>query len=501
MIKPIGIIFIAATLAVAFFTATMVSRYLKKPATSEVRIVVAAADISSGDCLTLEKIKTVKCPKSDISMGCFNSAKKVVGRVAASSIYEGESINEKRLVPQGELMSSDLAGRIDPGMRAISMEIDYVSGVSRMLKPGDWVDVIASNPLQSSNGGRISRVILSMVKVLAVSYKQNAGGKVFKKKRARKEIITLLLSLEDAMVLAVSESANLKLVVMDPSDKSSGDKEPTVFSATLGPKKSSELRAMAREKDKAFNNQIENGKRAVTFTFGDDDGICGFLRPGNRVDIIATCTKGNVNVQGYKPGDEAKYLKTNMISMLILQNIKVIAVNQEAEKEDAEEDAEEKKLKHLSKGFEQIKTALKNLKDKENSFDKKQSSTSARSQDSEKNGENVKDEKKAGTVAFLLTPEEAEKLLVASKTYHIKIIARNYGDDNIVETKGHTIQSCFFKKKGSLNYEVEFYRGGQEGIIPFSKEKMEETNSSEDEFFQRDKYPISGEQVMRRFDL
>jgi len=490
VIKARGIIFIAAALAVAFVAAKMISQYIK-PAPEEVSLVVAAADIAAGDRLTSKKLKTISRRKSDVRQGSFSNIQKVAGRVAASSIHEDEPINEKQLVPQGKFTGSYLAARIEPGMRAISTTIDRMSGVSGMLRPGDVVDVIASSSLPGRKGGRISRLILTGVKVLAVNYKEKAG---LKKKTSLKGTAILLLNREDAPVLAASEGAKLRLIVRNRSDESPGNRGATVFSATLGPKKISELRARTREKDKAFNKQIERGKRAVTFTFRDDDGICGFLRPGNRVDIIATCEKADVNVKGYEPGSEAKYMKTSMISMLILQNIKVLAVNQEADEKNPP-DAEEKKLNLLSKGFEQIKAALKNSRDEEKSSYKKQCFASTRRRDGQEDGENAKDKNGAGTVAFLLTPEEAEKLLVASKTYNIKIIARNYGDDNIVETEGHTIQSCFFKKKGDLSYEVEFYRGKHEGIIPFSTERMEETNSPGDEPFRRDEDPVRGNQL------
>jgi len=181
--------------------------------------------------------------------------------------------------------------------------------------------------------------------------------------------------------------------------------------------------------------------------------------------------------------------------MLILQNIKILAINQEAEK-GISPDTEEEKLKLLNKGFEQIKTALKNSRDKEKSSDKRPCPASTRLRDEEEgNEENAKKEKGVGTVAFLLSPEEAEKLLVVSETYNIKIVARNYGDDNIVETKGHTIQSCFFKKKENLRYEVEFYRGKNEGIIPFSRESLEQANSQGNGPFRPDEDPLGGDQL------
>ncbi len=460
MIKVRGIIFIVASLAVAFFATTMVSRYLKKSAPREVRLVVAAADISPGDRLTPEKLKTVPWPESDVPRGSFSSIRKVAGRVAAGSIHEGEPINEKRLVPQGEFAESYLASRIGPGMRAVSMEIDRVSGVSGMLSPGDRVDVIATNPLQDSKGSRISRVILSGIKVLAVSYEGKNGKK---EKTFRKGTATLLLSREDVLALAASEGAKLRLVKRNPSDESEGEYETTVFSASLGPKKASELRAMAQEKDRILNSRIEKGKRAVTVSFRDDDGICGFIRPGNRVDVLAISTAGNISVEGRAPGSKARLLKTSKTARIILQNVEVLTVEQEVTSPAGIVEKGDKKK--MARSAQKVRCC-----GREKDMEKAGRLSGSKYLDGPGRLEVI------GRLTLLLSPEEAEKLIVAYNNDQIKFICRNHADKEIVNTGGQKLVEAFWGDK--KNYRVEVYRGKEEWGMEFDKDSLEPVEPS-----------------------
>ena len=39
-------------------------------------------------------------------------------------------------------VNPDIARLLDPGRRAMSLEVDYISGVGTLIKPGDRVDVV-----------------------------------------------------------------------------------------------------------------------------------------------------------------------------------------------------------------------------------------------------------------------------------------------------------------------------------------------------------------------
>jgi len=447
MIKSRGLIFIAVALAVAFIAAKTISRYINKPSPNEVRLVVAAANIPAGDRLTSKNLKTVRRRKSDVPQGSFSSIRKVMGRVAASSIHEDEPIKERRLVPQGKFSDSYLTTRIEPGMRAVSMTIDQVSGIAGMLRSGDLVDVIATSNLPGKKDGKISRVILSRVKVLAVSYRQESG---VKKKTPKRGTVTLLLNQEDTRILTASESAKLRLIALNPSDESDPNQEATIFSASLGPKKASELRDMLEKKDKALHGCIPAGMRAVTIRATDEDGICGFIQPGDRVDVLGARTFVNVNPKTKQnPGGEGIVTDYYLYSKITLQNVAVLAI---------EEDVS-------LAGEVRCGSNDKNPDGKKN----------------ERHNSSAVIPRPAKLVTLLVSPEDAEKLAVLSTNSSYKLIIRKKDDTEIVETKGEKDNEIFFKRKEQY-YDIEvFGRRMFRDIKRFKRKKLEEGDSADRE--------------------
>ena len=445
MIKSRGLIFIAVALAIAFIAATMISKFINKPSPKEVRLVVAAADINAGDRLISKKLKTVTRRKSNVPQGSFSSIRKVTGRVAASSIHENEPINEKRLVPQGEFSDSCLTTRIEPGMRAISIIIDQVSGIAGMLRSGDLVDVIATSNLPGKKGDRISRVILSRVKVMDVSNKRETG---VKKKTSKKGTATLLLNEEDTRILAASEGAKLRLIARNPFDESGPNQEATIFSVSLGPKKASELRDMLQEKDKALHGCIPVGMRAITIRISDEDGICGFIQPGDSVDMLGIRTFVGVNPKTKQdPGGEGTVTDYYLYSKITLQNLVVIAIEENVDLTG------------------EVRCPGNNKDRQDKNPDGKRNERSA---------SGVAVPRPAKLVTFLVSPEDAEKLVVLSTNSQYKLIVRKKDDNEIVETKGEKDNEIFFKQK-EMYYDIEVLgRGTSRGRKRFRRKKMEE---------------------------
>ncbi|MEK6705924.1 MAG: Flp pilus assembly protein CpaB, partial [Bdellovibrionota bacterium] len=65
-------------------------------------------------------------------------------------------------------MRTGLAPQVAPGKRAVAVPVNEVSGVAKLVKPGDRVDLIAVLDLGGSKDAKISKTILQDVVVLAV---------------------------------------------------------------------------------------------------------------------------------------------------------------------------------------------------------------------------------------------------------------------------------------------------------------------------------------------
>jgi pilus assembly protein CpaB len=117
---------------------------------------------------------------------------------------------------------------------------------------------------------------------------------------------------------------------------------------------------------------IPEGYRAMTVKVDDVVGISGFIMPGTLVDIVVVIVPGDNGVQAQDP-----------ISKIVLQNIKVLANGQNIDKPESEREANSVKA-----------------------------------------------------VTLLVTPEQAEKLALASSEGKLQLVMRNSIDQGDEQTKG-----------------------------------------------------------------
>jgi len=117
---------------------------------------------------------------------------------------------------------------------------------------------------------------------------------------------------------------------------------------------------------------IPEGYRAMTVKVDDVVGISGFIMPGTLVDVVVVIVPGDTGAQAQDP-----------ISKIVLQNIKVLANGQNIDKPESEREANSVKA-----------------------------------------------------VTLLVTPEQAEKLALASSEGKLQLVMRNSIDQGDEQTKG-----------------------------------------------------------------
>ncbi|MBR4654847.1 MAG: Flp pilus assembly protein CpaB [Kiritimatiellae bacterium] len=80
------------------------------------------------------------------------------------------------------------------------------------------------------------------------------------------------------------------------------------------------------EQKKPFADLIADGHRAVTVPVDSVSSVCGFIRPGSRIDVVLTATEEKL---GLVTGQAAKETGSRIVSSVILQNVPVIATDRE----------------------------------------------------------------------------------------------------------------------------------------------------------------------------
>ncbi len=104
-------------------------------------VVVAKEDIKELEIIDDRKVQLKNIPKSFQMPGHFKSVEELYNTIAAVPIKAGEQITAPRVTYPGA--QSGLSRQISIGKRALSIQVTEGQSVSRLLKPGDRVDVLA----------------------------------------------------------------------------------------------------------------------------------------------------------------------------------------------------------------------------------------------------------------------------------------------------------------------------------------------------------------------
>lgn len=129
-------------------------RTLSPAPPDSVELVVAAADLPAGTTVSAADLTVVRVPPDAVPAGA-QGVRQSVGRTLAGAVRRGEPITDAGLVAPGMLADT-------PGMVALPVRIPD-PGVVAMLRPGDRVDLVATDP-QSG----VAEQVASGVRVITV---------------------------------------------------------------------------------------------------------------------------------------------------------------------------------------------------------------------------------------------------------------------------------------------------------------------------------------------
>jgi pilus assembly protein CpaB len=175
------------------------------------KIVVAATDMTVGTRLTKENLAQVDWPKTNVPKGAFENIIDVEGRVTITMMAAGTPVLAAELAAPGS--GAGLVAVIEPGMRAMAIRVNEVTGVGGFILPNTFVDVIA---LDKTRGTDTAETLLQKVEVLAIA--QETFVEEGKAKVVR--TVTLELSPEDAEALALqTQKGDIQLVLRNPLDE------------------------------------------------------------------------------------------------------------------------------------------------------------------------------------------------------------------------------------------------------------------------------------------
>lgn len=225
---------IAIILAVGTGWLTLTYLSSMRPAQNEQRqVLIAAQEIPARERLVDTMFHEEMRPVSSLEPDALTNANQAVGSLALITIPAGSQLTSSEI---GSNVEFALPVRLQPGMRAVSIPVDRVKGVSGMILPGDRVDVIAIPPGQNGGPPPKAVTIFRGVRVLAVGNAlENASATPGPDEQAA-TTVTLEVNPKQADVLAwADQNANLRLALRSPREPiRSEPTEELVLNGNLG---------------------------------------------------------------------------------------------------------------------------------------------------------------------------------------------------------------------------------------------------------------------------
>ncbi len=167
--RAFTISFIVAILAVSMVYSYVSSteEEFKKMYGTEKSVVVAKKNILELGTLDESNLTLINVPAKFVQPGSSNNINDFKSALAIAPINEGEQITKTKVTMLGA--RTGLARQIAVGKRALTIKVNDETGVAKLLKPGDRVDVLATlDP--SGSGNKLfleARTILQDALVLA----------------------------------------------------------------------------------------------------------------------------------------------------------------------------------------------------------------------------------------------------------------------------------------------------------------------------------------------
>ena len=174
-------------------------------------VVVSVTDLTYGTKLESTMLRIAHYPKDAVPEGAYAHIDSVVGQTTKVFMAAREPVTAIKLSSRG----GGLSMLVRPKMRAASIEVNQVSGVSGFVLPGDRVDVLITvNPRHDEDA--VTRTLLQNIEVLAAGQKTQQQDN----KPINVQAVTLLVDPQGAEVLAhAGHEGEISLVLRNPEDE------------------------------------------------------------------------------------------------------------------------------------------------------------------------------------------------------------------------------------------------------------------------------------------
>lgn len=138
----IAVAFAAAAAACLYGYIQEKNREIAKQYGAKTTVVIAKQDIIEMEPIDDSKLEIIEKPIDFLEPGSVTDPNDIVGKVALVSIKKGEQVLKTKITEPSPVTGLSL--EVSPGKRAVSLPVDEIRGVAKLLKPGDRIDILTA---------------------------------------------------------------------------------------------------------------------------------------------------------------------------------------------------------------------------------------------------------------------------------------------------------------------------------------------------------------------
>ena len=194
-------------------------------------VVVANADMAPGRIIGEGDVSVQQVPARYEQPGAFNDLSEVVNRIVVAAILQGEQVTASKVV---FATAEPLAAKLPAGRRAVTMAVSAISGVSGLVEPGDYVDIIAIFDLGRSAREVVTEARFILQRSLVVAVDQDTGGVRVEQEggqppgtqtaqRRLAQTVTLALIPEDSQKLLLAQELGRLYLILRSARETEGE--------------------------------------------------------------------------------------------------------------------------------------------------------------------------------------------------------------------------------------------------------------------------------------
>ena len=215
---------VSAALLTWFLYATTKAPHAEKT----VACVATTRDLPAGTRLKKSDLRMVHVPEKALPKTAILDEASALDRVLLFPVSANETLIGARMT--GKSGAEGLAATIEPGKRAISVQINDTSGVAGLIQPRSHVDVLFTRT--GSMPDAMTSTILEDVVVLSIGRATEVAQNVSidpKAARPQNQAVTLLVTPEESRKLELAKNeGKISLALRNPLDHSAAlDRRPT----------------------------------------------------------------------------------------------------------------------------------------------------------------------------------------------------------------------------------------------------------------------------------